>query len=47
MGLGLHIAREVMKAHKGQLLFPEPDQISLPKEFDGAVVALMFEGAAE
>lgn len=42
MGLGLHIANEVMKIHKGQLLFPDKSQLSLPKDFTGAIVALQF-----
>jgi signal transduction histidine kinase len=43
MGLGLHIANEVMKAQGGELLFPEKGDIELPREFDGAVVALSFK----
>jgi len=43
MGLGLHIASEVMKAQGGELVFPEKGDIDLPKEFDGAVVALSFK----
>lgn len=44
MGLGLHIADQVMRAQGGKLVFPEPDDLSLPKGFDGAVVALVFGG---
>jgi signal transduction histidine kinase len=44
MGLGLHIASEVMKAQKGQLIFPEPDDLDLPSSITGAVVALVFGG---
>lgn len=44
MGLGLHIADEVMKAQNGQLVFPQPGDVNLPKEFNGAVVALVFGG---
>lgn len=44
MGLGLHLADQVMKAQGGQLLFPEPEEIKLPKGFDGAIVALVFGG---
>lgn len=40
MGLGLHIANEVAKIHKGQLLFPDHDDLLLPKGMSGAVVAL-------
>jgi signal transduction histidine kinase len=43
MGLGLHVASEVMKAQGGALLFPDKGDIDLPKEFDGAVVALSFK----
>jgi signal transduction histidine kinase len=43
MGLGLHIANEVMKAQGGTLVFPDKGDIDLPKDFDGAVVALSFK----
>lgn len=43
MGLGLHIASEVMKAQVGALVFPDKGDVDLPKEFDGAVVALSFK----
>lgn len=43
MGLGLHIANEVMKIHKGRLYFPDPSELSLPKGFTGAIVALQFK----
>lgn len=44
MGLGLHIADEVMKVHEGKLLFPEPDEFNIPKEFrNGAIIALIFK----
>jgi len=42
--LGLHIANEVMKIHKGHLYFPERSEVSLPKGITGAVVALQFPG---
>jgi C4-dicarboxylate-specific signal transduction histidine kinase len=42
MGLGLHIAEQVMKGQEGRLGFPEVGDLSLPKGFDGAVVALIF-----
>ncbi len=45
MGLGLHLADQVMKAQKGLLEFPEKGDVSLPSEFDGAVIALVFSGA--
>ncbi len=44
MGLGLHLADQVMKAQGGRLVFPEIGEISLPDEFNGAVVALIFGG---
>ena len=46
MGLGLHIASEVMKAQGGELVFPDKGDIDLPKEFDGAVVSLSFKERA-
>lgn len=42
MGLGLHIADEIMKSHGGRLRFPNSDEIELPKEYTGAVVVLEF-----
>ncbi len=44
MGLGLHIADQVMRGQKGRLAFPDKGDVSLPTEFDGAVVALVFGG---
>lgn len=43
MGLGLHLASEVMKAQKGRLLFPDAGDIDLRPSYNGAVVALVFE----
>lgn len=44
IGIGLHIAHEIMNSHGGDLLFPEPDQFSIPEEFrSGAIVALAFK----
>jgi signal transduction histidine kinase len=44
MGLGLHIASEVMEAHKGSLQFPEKGEFQIPEEFEkGAVIALVFK----
>jgi anti-sigma regulatory factor (Ser/Thr protein kinase) len=42
MGLGLHIADQAMKVQGGKLVFPEQGDLSLPPEFNGAVVALAF-----
>jgi signal transduction histidine kinase len=46
MGLGLHIAYEVMKQQGGQLAFPSKGDVTLPKEFTGAVLLLEFEKEA-
>lgn len=43
MGLGLHLANEVAKVHGGRLVFPERNDITLPKQFTGAIVALEFK----
>ena len=43
MGLGLHLASEIMKVHGGRLEFPQEADVNLPKGFDGAVLALIFE----
>ena len=43
MGLGLHIASEVMKAHGGLLEVGESDISDIPDEFTGAVVTLIFK----
>jgi len=45
MGLGLHVASEVMKAQGGSLEFPDRSELDLPREIDGAVVAICFKGA--
>ncbi len=42
MGLGLYIVNEVMRVNKGKLEFPDANEIELPDEYDGAVVALQF-----
>ncbi len=42
MGLGLHIADEIMQQHNGKLLFPDKADVPLPPEFTGAVVAMQF-----
>ncbi len=42
MGLGLHIAHEVMKQHKGRLAFLSKGDVTLPREFTGAALLLEF-----
>lgn len=42
MGLGLHVADQVLKSHNGRLIFPEVGDLALPSQIDGAVVALVF-----
>lgn len=43
MGLGLHIAKEIMEAHGGELMFSEWNDFSIPEEFkSGAIVSLAF-----
>lgn len=44
MGLGLHLASELMSQHGGALMFPEFYDLNLPKEYEnGAIVALAFK----
>jgi len=44
MGLGLHIANEIMEAQKGRLIFPDFGDYGLPKEFEkGATIVLAFK----
>ena len=43
MGLGLYYANLAMELNSGQLVFPQLDEVELPEEFDGAVVALVFK----
>jgi signal transduction histidine kinase len=47
MGLGLHIADQVMLAQGGKIVFPSRGDLSLPDGFDGAVVALVFKEEAK
>lgn len=43
MGLGLHIANEIMLSHKGKLDFPDFGDYVLPEEFrKGAIISLIF-----
>ena len=44
MGLGLHIAKEIMEVDGGLLIFPDLGDFSVPDEFkNGAIVALAFK----
>jgi signal transduction histidine kinase len=44
MGLGLHIAREIMLAHSGKLAFPDWGDFNIPAEFKtGAVLSFAFK----
>ena len=42
MGLGLHLANEVMKNTGGRLHFPADGEVSIPPGMNGAIVALVF-----
>lgn len=44
MGLGLHIANEILEAQKGRLIFPEIGDFEMPTEFkDGASIVFSFK----
>jgi signal transduction histidine kinase len=44
MGLGLHIANEIMEAQGGRLIFPDTGDFDIPTEFqNGALVVLSFK----
>lgn len=44
MGLGLHLASELMNQHGGELMFPEFSDLQLPDEYEnGAIIALAFK----
>jgi len=43
MGLGLHVADLVMKAHDGQLIFPTAEDLGLSDTYSGAIVGLQFK----
>ena len=45
MGLGLYYANLAMELNSGRLAFPKPEEVDLPEEFDGAVVAMIFKEA--
>ncbi len=46
IGLGLYFSRMAMESMSGELVFPEPGQIDLPADYDGAVVAIVFRKAS-
>lgn len=44
IGLGLHIANEIMEAQNGKLLFPEIGDFEMPNEYNiGATIVLAFK----
>ena len=43
MGLGLHIASEIMKVHEGRLIFPERQDLGLDETYRGAIIGLQFK----
>ena len=43
MGLGLYYANLAMELNSGRLVFPQPGEVELPSEFDGAITALIFK----
>ena len=43
MGLGLFYANLAMELNGGQLVFPHRDEVEVPAEYDGSVVAMIFK----
>lgn len=44
IGIGLHIAYEIMNSHDGELIFPEENQFEIPEDFkSGAILGLAFK----
>ena len=43
MGLGLYYANLAMELNGGQLVIPQPGEVEVPDDFDGAVVAMIFK----
>lgn len=43
MGLGLYYSNLAMQLNGGLLSFPQPGEVDIPDEFDGAAVALVFK----
>lgn len=44
MGLGLYFVNLVMEMIGGQLLFPDKEELHIPKPYVGAIIALVFPG---
>lgn len=42
MGVGLYYTNMVMDLNGGRLIFPDPVEADVPKEFDGATLAMVF-----
>lgn len=45
MGMGLYYANMVMELNDGALLFPDPSEVDVPDNYDGAIIALRFPSA--
>ena len=45
MGLGLYYSNLAMEMNEGRLAFPQPHEVGVPAEYDGAVVAMIFKEA--
>jgi len=43
MGLGLYYANLALELNGGYLAFPESDEIEIPSQYDGAVIAMVFK----
>ena len=43
MGIGLYYANLAMELNGGHLAFPDPDEVDVPREYDGAIVAMIFK----
>ena len=46
MGLGLYYASLAMELNGGQLVFPQPGEVEVPDDLNGAVAALLFKEAS-
>lgn len=45
MGMGLYYANMVMELNDGALLFPDPSEVDVPDNYEGAIIALRFPSA--